>query len=117
VLIPVVAFGALLVWWAVAEEFKKAPAQSNSPSPAASNEPASFEITTACEKAVLSRLKAPGSADFPGVFDDVSEPRKRPDGSYLWGSWVDSQNSFGAKLRTRFMCEFANGVATVTMER
>jgi hypothetical protein len=117
VVIPVVVAGALLVWWAVAEEFKGAPAQSSPHSPAASNEPARFEITGACKKAVLHRLKAPGSADFQGMLDDVPDPTKQADGSYLWRSWVDSQNSFGAKLRTRFMCEFANGVATVTMER
>jgi hypothetical protein len=114
----VAAVGAVIVWWAVAEDpvSKGASPQSAAPAPAVSDEPARFEITGACEKAVLHRLKAPGSADFPGILDDVSEPTKQADGAYLWRSWVDAQNSYGAKIRNQFQCRFAKGIAIVRMD-
>jgi hypothetical protein len=112
----VVAVGALIVgakvWFAA-----QSPVPSDTVSSAASNEPTGSDIIVACEKAVRSRLKAPRSADFPGVFDSVSEPTKEGDGSYSWRSWVDAQNSFGAKLRTHFQCRYVGGTVTVTMER
>lgn len=51
-----------------------------------------------CEDAVKARLKAPSSADFhsgatetkPGVWRVVGD--------------VDAENSFGAKIRTGFVC-------------
>jgi hypothetical protein len=52
---------------------------------------------------VKDRLKAPASADFkPGYRDSVT----RIDGQrYRVISWVDSQNSFGAKLRNHYIGE------------
>ncbi len=66
-----------------------------------------------CKLSVLRMLKAPSGADFPGVFDDAPHPVKQPNGSYVWNAWVDAQNSFGAKLRTRFACLWCNGRVTV----
>lgn len=58
----------------------------------------------ACEKAVLPQLKSPGSAEF--TWDDPREDTasipKRD--RYLMDGYVDSQNSFGAVLRTRIVC-------------
>ena len=52
-----------------------------------------------CKQQVLSRLKAPSSAEF-GDFDFASHQGN----SYVLKSYVDAQNSFGAKLRNTFLC-------------
>jgi hypothetical protein len=50
---------------------------------------------------VESQLKAPGSAEFPGV-REWPEQVTRNRQTYTINSWVDAQNDFGAKLRKRF---------------
>jgi hypothetical protein len=55
----------------------------------------------ACKSMVTDRLKAPGSARFQGIF----EANLVNHGDRIsWDGWVDSQNGFGALLRTRFNC-------------
>ncbi len=53
---------------------------------------------------VEERLKAPGSAEWPGVSyrDAVTH---LGDQRYRTSTYVDSQNSFGAMLRTHFVAE------------
>lgn len=56
---------------------------------------------------IKKRLKAPGSADFPSQVwnkEDV-HVSKQADGGYRVAAWVDAQNSFGAKLRSKWVCE------------
>lgn len=60
-----------------------------------------------CQSFVKQVLKSPGSADFGGVlsgeYQSPSEHTKHiGDGVYECKGWVDSENSFGAKLRNRF---------------
>jgi|SRR5690625_5027719 len=58
----------------------------------------------ACEKAVLPKLKSPGSAEFEWGDpreDTASVPARD---RYLMDGHVDSQNSFGAVLRTDIVC-------------
>lgn len=50
---------------------------------------------------VKRRLKAPASADFQPTRE--AEALKQKDGSWAVMSWVDSQNSFGAKLRMKYV--------------
>lgn len=47
-----------------------------------------------CEEVVLKHLKAPATAEFTIKFSDPKETV----------GWVDSQNSYGAKLRMGFVC-------------
>jgi len=55
---------------------------------------------------VERRLKSPSSADFPGVFDGKAGHIRRLGGhKYKIVSWVDSQNAFGAMIRTQFVGE------------
>ena len=56
-----------------------------------------------CTVEVAARLKAPATADFPSVggFSVVAEPADR----YRVTSYVDAENSYGAKLRTPWTCE------------
>ena len=51
------------------------------------------------------RLKAPSSASFPWYSDSEVSVAHRGGGIFLVKSYVDAQNSFGAKLRTRYLCE------------
>ena len=53
-----------------------------------------------CKDWVKERLKTPSTANFPFT------PLKviKEDGSYYVYSYVDAQNSFGAEIRTKFIC-------------
>ena len=58
------------------------------------------------EDFVKRRLKAPSTAEFPGVFDGKLDHVTSLGGQkYRIISYVDAQNSFGAKIRTRFIGE------------
>jgi hypothetical protein len=53
---------------------------------------------------VQNRLKSPGSARFPPVdAARVSQVGAIPDQRYIVAAYVDSQNSFGALLRSNFV--------------
>ena len=51
------------------------------------------------------RLKSPSTADFPWYTDSEVSVSHRGGGTFLVESYVDSQNAFGAKLRTHYLCE------------
>lgn len=58
------------------------------------------------EDFVKQRLKSPGSAKFPGVFDGRKEHvTKLGEQKYRIVSYVDAQNAFGAMIRTKFVGE------------
>jgi hypothetical protein len=61
-----------------------------------------FAAHDICKKFVRDRLKAPSSAKFGGFEkgDAVGG-----DGQYVVREHVDSENSFGAKLRSNYTCE------------
>jgi hypothetical protein len=54
---------------------------------------------TPCQETVLRHLKAPATAEFTITHSDARETI----------GWVDSENSYGAKLRTGFVCEIHEG--------
>jgi hypothetical protein len=56
-----------------------------------------------CEQRVSKLLKAPSTARFAFGSDVTRENHGA--GKYRITSWVDSQNGFGAMLRTPFSCE------------
>lgn len=56
------------------------------------------------QSAVRSQLKTPGVAEFP--WDPDPGSFKRTADGYVISGYVDSQNSFGAMLRTRFVVKF-----------
>ncbi len=53
-----------------------------------------------CEEYVTDRLKAPASADFPGADRVVSSTADE----WTVVASVDSENSFGAMIRTDYVC-------------
>ncbi|WP_432193795.1 hypothetical protein [Streptomyces sp. bgisy027] len=61
-----------------------------------------------CEDFVKQRLKSPGSAEFPGVMDsDYAKTTVLSDTKpwkYKVAGVVDSQNGFGAKVRSEYVC-------------
>lgn len=63
-----------------------------------------YEMQKQCENIVKARLKAPATAKWPGIFDrrDVYQTKTQS----VWKSYVDSQNSFGALIRTQYECVY-----------
>lgn len=58
------------------------------------------------EDFVKERLKAPKSAEFPGIFDGRADHvTYLGNQKYRIASYVDAQNSFGATIRNNFVGE------------
>lgn len=53
---------------------------------------------------VKDRLKAPATANFPSTYSDDICIESLGQERYLVRGWVDSQNTFGANVRTRWVC-------------
>jgi len=89
--------------------------QSHSADPQWAIEHAEFEASHACHDRIRTLLKAPATAQFPSVSEEVV--LNRGGGRYTIGTWVDAQNSFGALLRAHYSCEAvtANGSSFVTL--
>jgi hypothetical protein len=68
----------------------------------------SFEKSSAktmCEEFMSDRLTSPGSAKFGGYDESTVIYRTKPKPAYMVQDYVDSQNGFGAMIRTHFLCE------------
>lgn len=63
---------------------------------------------------VKEKLKAPATADFP--WSDPSFVTPLGNNRYQVVSYVDAQNSFGAKIRTNFSCIVREGSGTWHLE-
>ena len=111
----VVAFGAYVGYNIVTgadakhEATQQVEAADKAAAQAAANElsnKSAAEVT--CEKLVTNRLKAPATADFTGVttYQDTV-------GDYITKGNVDSENSFGANLRTTFLCITHQGTTRI----
>lgn len=65
-------------------------------------------IVANVQEEVKKKLKSPKSADFPWGFDEynISYQGETDDGlySYTVTSYVDATNSFGAEIRTQYIC-------------
>lgn len=60
-------------------------------------------IKANCKDMIESTLKAPSTAKYPGMFDDGWKYGINDDGTIITiQTWVDSQNSFGAMIRTNY---------------
>lgn len=66
------------------------------------------------EDFVKQRLKAPGTAKFPSIWEGRKDHvESLGDNKYRITSYVDAQNSFGAQIRTKFVGE----IEQVTSEK
>lgn len=75
---------------------------SNSGTKAPKPEHSKAAAWTMMEEFVKARLKSPASAKFPWYSEDLV--KDLGNGRYVISAYVDSQNSFGAMLRTNFVC-------------
>jgi hypothetical protein len=57
------------------------------------------------EDFVKQRLKSPSTAEFPGLFEKADHITELGNDEYRINSWVDSQNGFGAMIRSKFSCK------------
>lgn len=64
--------------------------------------PSTSEVWSFCRDEMAAKLRAPGSAHFAGIAD--GQVARFSDGRFLVTSYVDSQNGFGALLRTDYRC-------------
>ncbi|MEQ8475568.1 hypothetical protein [Fulvivirga sp.] len=53
---------------------------------------------------IKERLISPSTAKFPSLQDRLKQITYIGKGKYSIDSWVDSQNSYGAIIRSRFSC-------------
>lgn len=67
-----------------------------------SDNTARVSFINGCREFVRGQLKAPATADFSPVSPPDLDTTTQ---GYRWIGSVDSENSFGANLRTRFTCE------------
>lgn len=63
--------------------------------------PDKVEAMTMAQSFLEERLKAPSTADYPWVTSDEVVSRLA-DNKFRYRSYVDAENSFGAKVRTHF---------------
>ncbi|WP_299116853.1 hypothetical protein [uncultured Winogradskyella sp.] len=66
--------------------------------------PTSWDALRYSQEKIKGLLKSPSTAEFPSI----SEKAKHVSGSYptfTINSWVDSENGFGAMIRSNYSCE------------
>lgn len=63
------------------------------------------EAWVMAQQFVKDKLKSPGTADFGWLQTSEDTVQDLGGGKYRIRGWVDSQNTFGATVRTRFVCE------------
>lgn len=68
------------------------------------------ELISRAEKDITSILKSPSTAKFPWDYDEWAVGKK--DGSTIVQGYVDSQNSFGAMIRSVFQITYKDNVIT-----
>lgn len=69
-----------------------------------SGEGGDFAYYMACEF-VKERLTSPGSAKFPGYYERGVDVTYLQNSLYAVRGFVDSQNGFGAMIRTQYSCQ------------
>ena len=76
-----------------------------------------LEVKRLCESIVKDNLRAPSTAKFAGFFSGGWDYRyNSASGTATFTSYVDSQNGFGAMLRSQFGCSYNLETNTVTLE-
>lgn len=69
--------------------------------PAAPSGPDRFDAQVICEKFVRNELKAPSTAKFAGPSETTAN---NAGATWTVRGWVDSQNGFGAQIRSNYEC-------------
>jgi hypothetical protein len=74
-----------------------------------------YDFTSQCQDLMRDQLKAPSTASFPNSYELANEVRKTAKGDFAWSSFVDAENSFGAKIRSAFVCTFTKATNKVNV--
>ncbi len=93
--------GGFLIFCVLFAVYAELTGMSKSPSPDAAGNLTTMAFVQ-CQDIVKGELVSPSTADFP--FMDFSA-NAAPDNLYIIKSYVDSQNGFGATIRTRWRCK------------
>ena len=112
--ILILLFSAVVIM-SVLLYFKSAGNDTSDPSSSAPRKPSSRSSTSTnssdkflaynyAEEFVEKRLKSPSTAKFPKTMERSNHVTILGGGKFKINSWVDSQNSFGATIRTNFTC-------------
>jgi hypothetical protein len=64
-----------------------------------------IKFSIACERLAKKQLKSPSTAEFADISQELREIIPTANG-LTWDGWVDSENSFGANLRSYFICDY-----------
>lgn len=79
---------------------------SGSSAPAQKSEQSlKIEALVGSQMVVKDNLKSPSSAEFPLITDKLISVTKIEENKYAVISYVDSENSFGAMIRTFYTCK------------
>lgn len=76
----------------------------NSKTPKAKKQIDNIEVYSGVKEYVKNNLKAPKTAEFPRPFEYQNHVKRIDENNFIVTSWVDSQNSYGALIRTKFTC-------------
>ncbi|HEX2864526.1 MAG TPA: hypothetical protein VHN99_08145, partial [Deinococcales bacterium] len=90
----------------------KAAAQAKAEAAAAAKERAlngpydETDVRSNCKRVVVENLTSPSTAKWPGWFEEMDHAPRRWPKQHEWKyvNHVDSQNGFGAMVRTNFEC-------------
>jgi hypothetical protein len=93
--------GTLVAIIALSSNFQKLP--NNTVQEAKTDQRFSFAV--ACERLAKKQLKSPSTAKFTDASQQQKEISSTTTG-LTWDGWVDSENSFGANLRSYFTCDY-----------
>lgn len=80
------------------------PSEKSAPSGSSMTSNNKFLAYSYAEDFVKKQLKSPSTAKFPGTFEKNEHITELGASRYKIVSWVDSQNGFGAMIRTNFSC-------------
>lgn len=97
-----IAFILIIIIGAVIIFKDRSPETSSSKSPVStSNDFLAYNVAI---DFVKQGLKSPSTAKFPKTMERSGHIKSLGGGRYEINSWVDSQNAFGAMIRTNFSC-------------
>lgn len=93
----------VLVYYVACSDTNQPATSRGTVTPVAEPEHEEVEAWVMCQDFIEDRLVSPGSAKYPWGYSDYTT--YLGDGSYRVRAYVDSQNSFGALIRTQFECK------------
>lgn len=105
--IVALVFGGLIVFGLLMSGDDEGPSAAPRPPDPEERRLAAFDV---CKKFVSHQLKSPSTAKYRNYFEDDGEVIVSGSGAgpYIVRSTVDSQNSFGALIRSSFTCTVRN---------